>query len=171
MRIDVRDNERQFLGRVTVNIAEQPERAPLTDGVDGDVKLDWSETMDADGMLKRCPVCGCRDIFSRRDFPQRFGMVVVVIAAVTSVVMFAMGLVLWAIGVLAAVVVLDFVVIMFVRRCLVCYRCRSEFRDVMIDKRHHSYELAIGEKYRPVDAATSAQATKPVATSSHESHP
>lgn len=169
MRIDVRDNERQFLGRATVDVADQPERAPLADGEGGNVKLDWSEATDADGMLQRCPVCGCDDIFARRDFPQRFGMVVVVIAAVTSVVMFAMGQVLWAIGVLAAVVVLDFVVIMFVRRCLVCYRCRSEFRDVTIDKRHHSYELAIEEKYRPVDATTNASATDPAATTSNKS--
>jgi membrane protein YdbS with pleckstrin-like domain len=75
-------------------------------------------------------------------------MVLVVIAGVASVVLFAMGRVLPAIGVLAAVVALDFVVLIFVRRCLVCYRCRSEFRDVKIGTGHGGYDLAVGEKYR-----------------------
>ena len=63
------------------------------------------------------------------------------------------GQVLWAMGVLLGTVVMDRIVYVFTRECLVCYRCRSEFRDVKIDESHESWNLSIGEKYRPVRLA------------------
>lgn len=99
--------------------------------------------------LQQCPACGCRDLFIRKDFPQKLGLAIVVIAAVAFLVLAASRQRFWlgAIVLLAAVVV-DAVMYFFVPRITVCYRCRAEFRDRPINPAHEGFELAVAEKYR-----------------------
>jgi hypothetical protein len=100
--------------------------------------------------LTTCPACGCRDLFVRKDFPQKLGLAVVIVAGVAFVVLaarprtFYMGA--W---VLVGAVTLDGLLYLFVPRVTVCYRCRKEFRGVPINPKHGGFELAIAEKYRP----------------------
>ena len=99
--------------------------------------------------LDRCPNCGCRDLFVRKDFPQKLGLFIVFAAAGTFLVLassrthFYLGAV-----VLLLATVVDAILFLFVRRITVCYKCRAEFRDRPIHPDHHGFELAIGEKYR-----------------------
>ena len=99
--------------------------------------------------LEVCPACGCRELFVRKDFPQKVGLLVVIVAAVTFLALaadphrFYVGA--W---VLAGAVVVDAALYLLVPRITVCYRCRSEFRDVAVNPRHEGYELSVGEKYR-----------------------
>ena len=85
----------------------------------------------------------------RKDFPQKLGLSIVMIAAVaflwlaSSRQRFYLGAI-----VLIAAAVLDAALYWFVPRITVCYRCRAEFRGVAINPRHEGYELAVGEKYR-----------------------
>ncbi len=116
--------------------------------------LQWDRAVDERGQLRRCPVCGCRELFSRRDFPQRLGLVIVILAALAATVLFALGQVALSIMVLAGTVAIDAVILLVTGRCLVCYRCRSEFRDLKIERCYPGWDLSIGEKYRPVRAAT-----------------
>lgn len=148
MRISVCNLKRDRLFDVTVDEAHPPTmvRPPGEEG--SDVYLMWDRALDDQGHLRRCPVCGCRELFSRKDFPQVTGFAVVVLAAVLAMVMFGMRQVWMGLAVLAAVVLIDAVIFLFAGRCLVCYRCRSEFRDIPIGKDHRGWELATGEKYR-----------------------
>lgn len=134
-----------------------------------EVYLDWDRAVDDEGHLRRCPVCGCRELFVRKDFPQVTGFVVVVAAAVVSMVLLGVGEVTAAMAVLAAVVVVDFVVFFFTGKTLVCYRCRSEFRDLPIRRDHAGWDLAVGEKYRrlPTDTARRADPHPAPAESGH----
>ena len=99
--------------------------------------------------LTQCPRCGCRELFIRKDFPQKLGLSIVIVAAVaflwlaSSRQRFYLGAM-----VLLAAALLDAVLYWFVPRITVCYRCRAEFRDVPINPDHEGYELAVGEKYR-----------------------
>lgn len=99
--------------------------------------------------LVQCPHCGCRDLFIRKDFPQKLGLFIVVAAAVSFLVLaasrrhFYVGAI-----VLLVAAVIDAVLYAVVPRITVCYRCRAEFRDRPINPEHHGFELAIGEKYR-----------------------
>ena len=99
--------------------------------------------------LAQCPHCGCRDLFIRKDFPQKLGLCVVVVAAVSFLVLaasrrhFYLGVI-----VLLVAAVVDALLYAIVPRLTVCYRCRAEFRDRPINPEHHGFELAIGEKYR-----------------------
>lgn len=99
--------------------------------------------------LTQCPNCGCRDLFVRKDFPQKLGMTIVVLAGMTFLWLAASrsSFYLGAILLLVAVLI-DAAMYFFVGKVTVCYRCRSEFRDVPINPRHEAFELAIAEKYR-----------------------
>ncbi len=100
--------------------------------------------------LTQCPRCGCRDLFVRKDFPQRLGLAIVVAAGTAFLVLAAsrQRFYLGALVLLAAALV-DFALYALVPKMTVCYRCRGEFRDVPINPEHGGYELAVGEKYRP----------------------
>ena len=102
-----------------------------------------------DSPLKNCPKCGCRDLFVRKDFPQKLGLAIVLMAAATFLVLaasrhwFFLGVI-----VLVGAVIVDAAVYLFVGRVTVCYRCRAEFRGLPISPEHHPFELATAEKYR-----------------------
>ena len=99
--------------------------------------------------LTQCPNCGCKDLFIRKDFPQKLGLSIVVIAAVAFLILaasrqrFYLGVI-----VLLVAVLIDAVLYWFVPKITVCYKCRSEFRDSPINPAHEGFELATGEKYR-----------------------
>jgi hypothetical protein len=101
--------------------------------------------------LSTCPSCGCRDLFIRKDFPQKLGLAIVIVAGLTFLALaawprwFYLGVI-----VLLAAMVIDAALYWLVPTITVCYRCRSEFRDVPVNPQHHGFELAVGEKYRDV---------------------
>lgn len=176
MRIDIRnlDRQRQFAAEVDLKNPPPVVRAPAEGERTGpgEVYLTWDRAVDDEGHLRGCPVCGCRELFARKDFPQVTGFVVVVLAVVVSVALFGAGQVWASLGVLAAMVVLDAAIFIFTGRTLVCYRCRSEFRNLPIRRDHPQWDLSIGEKYRrlPTDTARHA-APHPAPASSTGHHP
>jgi hypothetical protein len=99
--------------------------------------------------LKSCPKCGCGDLFVRKDFPQKLGLTIVIVAATAFTILasrpryFYLGAL-----VLVAAVVVDAVIYLLVGKVTVCYRCRAEFHDVPVNPEHEGFELAIAEKYR-----------------------
>ena len=99
--------------------------------------------------LTQCPKCGCRDLFIRKDFPQKLGLSVVIIAGVAFLVLASSrGHFYLGVYVLLAAAIIDAALYAFVPKITVCYRCRGEFRDVPVNPEHEGYELAVGEKYR-----------------------
>jgi hypothetical protein len=106
-------------------------------------------TGDSASVLTTCPDCGCRDLFVRKDFPQKIGLAIVVVAAVTFVVLSVRRATMYVgVVVLLAAFVVDAVLYVFVPKVTVCYRCRAEFRGVPVNPEHEGFELAVGEKYR-----------------------
>jgi hypothetical protein len=99
--------------------------------------------------LNSCPKCGCTDLFVRKDFPQKLGLAIVVVAALTFLSLasqpryFYLGAI-----VLVVAALVDAVIYLTAGTVTVCYRCRAEFRDVPINPEHEGFELAIAEKYR-----------------------
>ena len=99
--------------------------------------------------LTACPKCGCADLFVRKDFPQKLGLAIVVVAAVAFLALasrpryFYLGAL-----VLVAAVVIDAAIYLFVGKVTVCYRCRAEFRSAPVNPEHEGFDLAIAEKYR-----------------------
>lgn len=98
--------------------------------------------------IHRCPHCGGGELYVRKDFPQKLGLALVVIAGLASVVLFAMDRLLASMGVLIAVLIVDAAIYGFVPRLTACYRCRAEIRDHPLNPGHAGFDLATAEKYR-----------------------
>jgi hypothetical protein len=99
--------------------------------------------------LESCPRCGCKDIFIRKDFPQKLGMAIVVLAAVLFLILAARPTTFYlGAWLLVAAVVVDAVFYLFVPKVMTCYRCRTDFRGVPINPAFGKFELATAEKYR-----------------------
>ena len=99
--------------------------------------------------LKSCPACGCRDLFIRKDFPQKVGLAVVVVAGMAFLILAARPATFYiGVWVLVVSVLVDGVLFFFVPKITVCYRCRAEFRGRPLNPRHGPFELAVAEKYR-----------------------
>lgn len=99
--------------------------------------------------LTACPACGCRDLFVRKDFPQKLGLTIVAAAAVAFLVLAARpGTFVIGVWVLVGATAADALLYWFVPKVTVCYRCRAEFRGVPVNPGHEGFDLAVGEKYR-----------------------
>jgi len=98
-------------------------------------------------IIRACPVCRCRELFTRKDFPQRLGLGIVVVFGATASVFYYFEQVLATFAILAAAVAMDALIYMFVGRVTVCYRCRAEFRGVAYNPAHRVFDLSTSEKY------------------------
>lgn len=150
MRIEARDTNRHYVGRLTVDSTARPTRSPL-EGEQGEVFLNWDSALDDAGHLRRCVVCGCPDLFQEKAFPQ-VTMIIVVLAflgafAGTFAGIFATEINLPLMVALVIVLVLDVGVLVFARRRLVCYRCRSSFHGVTIARYHQRWDRAVADRY------------------------
>lgn len=105
------------------------------------------ERIDGHGeMLTTCPRCGGDEMFVRKNFPQKLGLGIVVVAGLVSFVLLSRHT-LAALAVLAGVVVIDALIYLFVGTLTVCYRCRAEYRNVAYNPAHSGFDLATAEKY------------------------
>ena len=148
MRIDLRNSQRHHLFCVDIDTKDRPPIVKPPHGESGNVYLNWDRTLDDENYLCRCPACECRELFVRKDFSQVTGFIIVAMGAVISVVVFGFGYVWQSLAVLGLIALVDAIIYLFSAQCLVCYRCRSEFRDLPIRKDQATWDLATGEKYR-----------------------
>ncbi len=157
MRIDVHNIQRQSLIEIEVDpkrppvVVKVPQSVGMREAAPGpEIDLRWEQALDDRGYLRRCPVCECRELFVRRDFPQAVGMILVAVAIIASLVLFGLGYVRASWVVLGLMVAVDAGILhLLTGHCLVCYRCRSEFRDLPISEDQHGWDLATGESIAP----------------------
>jgi hypothetical protein len=99
--------------------------------------------------INACPKCGCRELFVRKDFPQKTGLAVVVAAGAAFLVLAASRATFYlGVWVLVAAAAVDALLYLFVPKVTVCYRCRAPLRGVSPNPAHGPFELAVAEKYR-----------------------
>lgn len=112
------------------------------------IALNWSGALDDEKCLKRCPVCECQDMYVSNNFPQITILVSIALAAVVCLVLVYHKWIGPAAIVLAAIIVLDVMIYIFKKPALICYDCKSEFRNMPIAKHHHRWEQGLGERYK-----------------------
>lgn len=110
----------------------------------------------AQGVPRRCLVCGCGDLWRQKDFPQRLGLAMVALGAVLSTIAWAYHLPATALGVLLAFALVDLLLFTFMKDVLVCYRCRARFRHADLGEDYPRFNLETAERYRQ-EAARRAQ--------------
>jgi hypothetical protein len=174
MWIELRDENRRRIGRVQVDPSQRPTRATATarsSSEEREVFLNWDTAVDDSGQLRRCVGCGCTEMFRERAFPQVTAVVVVL--AFAGAIIGALGLaentpVLIA---MAVVLVLDVAILLFSRRRLVCYRCRSTYHDLPIARYHRPWDRSRADRVTTQHVAPVAAATTPVLATPSEPPP
>jgi hypothetical protein len=102
--------------------------------------------MRQNGIIEHCVVCGCNELFIRKDFPQRLGLAIVVVFGAAAVYCFRYS-VLMAWAALGAAVLLDLLIYALLGRVTTCYACRAEYRKCPLNPAHEGFDLATSEKY------------------------
>ncbi len=115
----------------------------------------------ADGEVRRCLVCPSHDLFIRKDFPQRWGVAIVVAGFAASSVAWHYYYTMLTFGILFAVALADVVLFLFVGNSLMCYRCAAEYRGLAGTERHGPFELETHEKHRQQQARLAERGVRP----------
>ena len=154
MRIDLRDESRERIGRIEVDPSLRPTRVSIVE-TGREVFLDWDTAVDDAGHLRRCVACGCQDLYRTKAFPQVTGLVVVLAfaGAIVGALGFATPPVL---SVMVCVLVADVGILLFARKRLVCHRCRSSFHGLPIAKYHPGWDRTVAERHSTHPAPPSA---------------
>ena len=100
------------------------------------------------GQLRRCVVCPSADLFVRKDFPQRLGVVIAVLSLAASCVAWYYYRIYIAFGILFGMALLDALLFFLCNNALQCYRCGAIYRDVDGLELHPSFDLEVHERYR-----------------------
>lgn len=129
-----------------VDEIQQPGEFPI------ECSCGWKESVDPsvidNGRITRCPVCKTDDLYIQKDFPERIGVVIVVIGIVGATLAWALYSWVWWVAILFGSFVVDWILFNTRKDVTVCYRCLAQFRNVVPNPDHHPFDLAIGERYR-----------------------
>jgi hypothetical protein len=106
------------------------------------IPLDFHGHFGPSALLDGCPACDYHTLYVQKDFNPRLGVIFVV--AVFAALLVS-GLPLpWLLAALVAFALLDWLLLRFVvRRVLICYRCKAQYRG-----------YPPGSSCRPFDLAT-----------------
>jgi DNA-directed RNA polymerase subunit RPC12/RpoP len=102
--------------------------------------------------LTRCLVCPSRDLYARKDFPQRLGVALVVLGFVGSSIAWANYHVLWSFAVLFGTALVDLLLYVIMGESLTCYRCSAQYRGFEDIELHGGFDLETHERYRQMAA-------------------
>ncbi|MDZ4657225.1 MAG: hypothetical protein SH868_06555 [Bythopirellula sp.] len=112
--------------------------------------------------VQRCLVCPSTDLFVRKDFPQRVGVLIVAVGIIGSSIAWYHADLLWTFGILFATALIDVLLYTFVGDALMCYRCQAQYRGVAEMDAHGLFDLETHERHRQLTARLeSAQRATP----------
>jgi len=120
------------------------------------VRFEFPAGAIQEGHLTRCLVCPSTDLYTRKAFPPRLGAAIVIAGFVGSCVAWYFYLFWVAFGILFATAALDIALFLIVGESLVCYRCRTEYRDAPQVQAHGTFVLETHERQRQAAARLAA---------------
>ena len=98
--------------------------------------------------LRTCLICGCQELYVRKDFPQRLGIAIVVCGFVASSVALAFHLRFVTYAILFATALIDLLLYLTVPNMLQCYRCQAVYRGLRGLEAFEPFKLETHEKFR-----------------------
>lgn len=115
----------------------------------------------ADGHIRRCLVCPSRELYKRKNFPQRIGVTIAIVG-------FALSCIPWyyhnwyaTFAILFATALLDAALYLFTDDLLQCYRCHAQYREVANVADHSDFSLEVHEKFRQEAARLKEHESEP----------
>lgn len=102
----------------------------------------------ADNRVSRCVVCPSTDLFVRKDFSQRLGVLIVVTGFVLSSVTWYFHQIIATYAILFATALIDVVLYIVVGNVLQCYRCQAQYRGLLDLESHAAFSLETHERHR-----------------------
>ena len=114
-------------------------------------------SIDGDS-VRRCLVCPSQDLYIRKDFPQRVGVLLVAVGVVGSSIAWHYANLPWTFGILFATALADLALYALVGDALMCYRCGAQYRGVAQMESHGQFNLETHEKYRQLAARMTSPA-------------
>jgi hypothetical protein len=157
VRIDLRDDQRQPIGRLTLEPGQRPVRATVPPA-GREVFLNWDSALDDSEQLRRCVACGCPDLFREKAFPAVTAIVVVL--AFIGAAAGLLGFVTTTEGFAALLLLLliDVALLLFTKNRLVCYRCQSAYGDLSIARYHRGWDRTKADRYPAQSTASTDRA-------------
>ena len=112
----------------------------------------WTRPLAVDGGQRThpqvCLVCGCRDLWRRKNLPQQLGVAIAALAAILSTIAYAYYELYWAFGILMAAAAVDMLLFTIMPDVLVCYRCGARYLKFDPAGETPQFSLETAEKHR-----------------------
>ena len=126
--------------------------APLTQ----DLFLRWDGALDDAAALRKCVVCSCGDLYTRKNLPQVTPFIVVLALSGATVALLGYATNPVVVALLAALLVVDVLTLLLARRQLVCYGCGAVYWAVRIARYHRPWDRAVAERVgrEPIELPT-----------------
>lgn len=133
MRIDIHDQQGRARIRILVDPAHPPSVVRTPEPASTAIALDWNQTTDDRGLLRRCPVCGHEGLYVRRSIPQITWFAAVAGLGLAAI-LFTYGQVLSTptLIVLVLLLIADLLIWRFAPRMILCYRCDAHFHQTPV---------------------------------------
>lgn len=111
--------------------------------------------------VRCCLACPSRELFVRKDFPQRLGVLLVAVGIIGSSIAWYYANLAWTFGILFTTALADLALFALVGDALMCYRCGAQYRGVAEMDAHGEFNLETHEKYRQLAARMTSSAGSP----------
>ncbi|MDG2094033.1 MAG: hypothetical protein P8J89_02040 [Phycisphaerales bacterium] len=147
MRVLVRQIDRSRVGEIQADVEQRPTRVRTLD-TDQEVFLDWERAFDDSGQLRRCVICGSDHLFQHKTFPQITPFVIVLAFALSLIGVLGYVTDIAILIGMTGVLLLDIAILFFASTRLVCYRCRSQYRNLEIAEYHQRWDRATDARLR-----------------------
>ena len=108
--------------------------------------------------LRRCMVCPGNELVTRKDFPQRLGVGIVVAGLAASCVTWAWRLLVPTFAILFGTALVDVVLYLLMPECLTCYRCGARYSgaggpfggfDLETHEKHRQQRIRLTQRAAP----------------------
>lgn len=97
--------------------------------------------------LNRCLICGNTELFIRKDFSQRLGLLIIIIGFTASSIAWYNYWTYTTYLILFGTALLDLLLYSLVGSLLQCYRCHSQSRGLATEN-HQIFDLEVHERHR-----------------------
>ncbi|HSE42098.1 MAG TPA: hypothetical protein VLH08_15135 [Acidobacteriota bacterium] len=90
-----------------------------------------------------CIICGCRDLYTQKDFSRKVGLSIVAIGAILAPFTKLISLFVCAL--------IDLILYRVLPMITVCYRCKAIYRGFPNNTDHQGFNLGINDRYRSAE--------------------